>query len=134
MMKKIIALITVQLLYISSLSAQIITWSDITSQFTLPEGIKAFKGERQSPALKAWYLDIDLKQQSIAIRPYLSTVSAGKEGVAPFSQRVGAIAAINGGYFDVTGSTSFSAVVYPGEAGPWRRLSSPGLHPDGARP
>ncbi|HEX9973614.1 MAG TPA: phosphodiester glycosidase family protein, partial [bacterium] len=49
------------------------------------------------------------------LRPYLSTVAGGKEGVAPFTQRVGAIAAINGGYFDVNGSTSFSAVVYPNE-------------------
>ncbi|RQW06421.1 T9SS C-terminal target domain-containing protein [candidate division KSB1 bacterium] len=113
-MKKLIIKLSF-LLFVSSLSAQNITWTDITAQFTLPEGIKAFKGERESPALKAWYLDIELKQQSIAIRPYLSTVSAGKEGVAPFNQRVGAIAAINGGYFDVTGSTSFSAVVYPGE-------------------
>ncbi len=38
---------------------------------------------------------------------------AGAEGVADFCKRVGAIAAINGGYFG--GATSCSAVVYPGE-------------------
>lgn len=35
--------------------------------------------------------------------------------MAPFTQRVGAIAVVNGRYFDVTGATSFSAVVYPNE-------------------
>lgn len=112
-MKKFITFIIVFLLFNSCLSAQSLTWTDITSQFTLPEGIKIFRGERQSPALKAWYLTVDLNQKNIAVRPYLSTSAAGKEGVAPFCQRVGAIAAINGGFFG--DATSYSAVVYPNE-------------------
>lgn len=111
-MKKV-TIILFLLLLIASLSAQSLTWTDITSQFTLPDGIKIFQGERQSPPLKAWYLTVDLNQKNIAIRPYLSTSAAGKEGVAPFCQRVGAIAAINGGFFG--DATSYSAVVYPNE-------------------
>lgn len=112
-MKKIIIFILSSRIFISCLSAQSITWMDIASQFTLPQGIQFFQGERASPALKAWYLDVDLSRQDIAIRPYLSTIAAGKEGVAAFCQRVGAMAAINGGFFG--NSTSYSAVVYPNE-------------------
>lgn len=114
-MKKSIILLFLSLCFVSSLFSQTLTWTDITSQFTLPEGIKIFQGERGSPALKAWYLEVDLQQQQIAVRSYLSKAPGGKEGVAPFVQRVGAIAAVNGGYFDTNGATSYSAVVYPGE-------------------
>lgn len=113
MMKKVMTVIIVLLFSISSISGQSITWTDITTQFILPEGVEIFKGERQSPALKVWYLNVDLNNQAIGIRPYLSVVAEGKEGIVPFVQRVGAIAAINGGFFG--NSTSYSAVVYPGE-------------------
>ncbi|MDZ7335497.1 MAG: phosphodiester glycosidase family protein [candidate division KSB1 bacterium] len=114
-MKKFTTLITLLLLFASSLFAQSLTWVDVTRQFNMPEGIHLFQGERSSPPLKAWYLEVDLQQPHIAIRSYLSQAPGGKEGVAPFVQRVGAIAAVNGGYFDLNGSTSYSAVVYPGE-------------------
>ncbi len=113
-MKKSIVLL-LSLCFVSSLFSQSITWTDITSQFAVPEGVKIFQGDRPSPALKAWYLDVDVTNKNLAVRSYLSTIPAGKEGVAPFCQRVGAIAAVNGGYFDVNGTTSYSAVVYPGE-------------------
>jgi hypothetical protein len=113
-MKKSIILL-LSLCFVSSLFSQSITWTDITSQFAVPEGVKIFQGDRPSPALKAWYLDVDVTNKNLAVRSYLSTIPAGKEGVAPFCQRVGAIAAVNGGYFDVNGTTSYSTVVYPGE-------------------
>ncbi len=114
-MKKSIILLFVSLFFISSLFSQSLTWTDITAQFTLSEGVKIYQGEQKSPPLKAWYLRVDLQQQKIAVRSYLSQAPGGKEGVAPFVQRVGAIAAVNGGYFDLNGSTSYSTVVYPGE-------------------
>lgn len=114
-MKKFTIFINLLLLFASSLFAQSLTWVDVTPQFNLPEGIHLFQAERPSPPLKAWYLEVDMQQPAIALRPYLSQAPGGKEGVAPFCQRVGAIAAVNGGYFDTNGSTSYSAVVYPGE-------------------
>ena len=89
-----------------------ITWTDQTSSYSLPAGVKIFQGTRQNPILKAWYLDIDLHQADINVRPYISSV---KMGITNFTQTVGAFAAINGGYFDINSATSYSAVVYPGE-------------------
>jgi hypothetical protein len=94
---------------------QEITWQDVSANHNLPEGVELFRGTRGAPKLNTWYLDVDLSQPNLALRPYLAAISAGKEGVPAFCQRVGAFVAINGGYFDTNGSTSYSAVVYPGE-------------------
>lgn len=99
----------------SILFAQEFSWQDVSADFSLPEGVVLFQGISQSPKIKAWYLDVDFNQPNLALRPYLAAIPAGKEGVPAFCQRVGAVAAINGGYFDTNGTTSYSAVVYPGE-------------------
>ncbi|MCX8010455.1 MAG: phosphodiester glycosidase family protein [Ignavibacteria bacterium] len=99
------------LLLFTKLIAQTINWTDITNTTTLPNGVKLFKGERTSPALKAWYLDVDLNQKNIAIKPYLNPI--GKEGIVAFSQRFNAFASINGGYFNTSGTDSYSALVNP---------------------
>jgi len=91
------------------ISAQPINWTDISASQNLPAAVKLFAGERSSPALKAWYLEVDLSDTNYVILPYLSSV--GSEGIVPFSNRVGAVAAINGGYFNVINSTSVSSVV-----------------------
>jgi hypothetical protein len=97
---------------IFNLSAQDVTidWTDISSSYSLPNGAKIFEGERANPLLKAWYLDIDMNNSEIAVRPYISPTNLG---IVPFVQSVGVFAAINGGYFG--GSTSYSTVVYPKE-------------------
>ncbi|MBN2364925.1 MAG: T9SS C-terminal target domain-containing protein [Calditrichaeota bacterium] len=92
--------------------SQGITWTDRTSTVSLPQGVSFYKGERNNPLLKAWYIDIDLNNANIAVRPY---ISSSKKGIVQFTQSVGAFAAINGGYFDINSSTSYSAVVYPEE-------------------
>ena len=89
-----------------------ITWSKLGPPYQLPAGARLFQGQRQNPILKIWYLDIDLNQTAIAVRPYITST---KMGIVNFTQSVGAFAAINGGYFDINSSTSYSAVVYPGE-------------------
>lgn len=94
--------------------SQSITWSNITNNYpTLPEGVKLFRGERQSPPLKVWYLEINMKKADLGARPYVSKSSLGKEGITSFVQSYNAVAGINGGYFDTQSSTSYSAVVYP---------------------
>lgn len=96
------------------LYSQPITWNEITSQHpALPEGVKLFKGERSFPALQVWYLEVDMKKEGVAVRPYYSTAPGGKEGLVPFIQRFNSVAGINGGYFDLNSAASYSALVYP---------------------
>ena len=94
----------------SIVSAQTITWTEVTASYTLPAGVKVFKGTRSSPALIAYYLDVDLNNPSLAIKPYLTPV--GSELINSFVTRYNAIAGVNGGYFG--GTTSYSAVIQPG--------------------
>lgn len=90
-----------------------IVWNDITNNYpNLPKGVKLYKGTRSSPLLIAYYLDVDMNEPNIAVRPYI--ISNGiKKGITSFTSSVGAYAAINGGYFG--GSESYSACIYPGE-------------------
>jgi hypothetical protein len=87
-----------------------IAWTDTTEAFDFPEGITLYYGRRNSPALNIWVLDVDLNREDLAVRPYITTSIAP---VRTLAQRFNVYAAINGGYFG--GSTSYSAVVYPGE-------------------
>lgn len=98
--------------FTSLLSAQAITWNDISGQFTLPENVKIFKGTRTSPALNCWYIEVDLKKPGAVIKPYFNP--AGREGITAFSQRFNTIAGINGGYFDTQSGVSYSALANPG--------------------
>lgn len=92
------------------LVAQTIIWEERTADHVLPEGVRFFKGSRTSPVLEAWYLDVDLNQPDLMIRPYL----AGSGDIVPdLTEAFGAYAAINGGFFG--GSVSYSSVIYPNE-------------------
>jgi len=95
----------------SDTMAQTIEWRNISEQYSLPEGIQLYEGTRSSPALKAWYIEVDMKVATIGLVPYLA--ENGTETVTEFSKRIGAIAAINGGYFG--GNSSYSTVVQPGQ-------------------
>jgi len=105
-MKKIFLLFAVLSTIIFS---QTITWTEITSNYTLPTGIKVFSGERVSPVLKIFYIDVDMNNPDLVIHPYISS----NKTINNFVPFVGAYAGINGGFFG--GSSSFSAVVYPYE-------------------
>jgi hypothetical protein len=85
--------------------AQDYNWQEITEEYDLPEGIKAFR----ETTLNAWYLEVDLNVQEIIVHPYIGP----SQNLLPFAQSVGAIASINGGFF--SGSTSLSTVIYPEE-------------------
>ena len=97
-------------IFSSDTMAQTIEWSNISEQYSLPEGVQLYEGTRSSPALKAWYIDVDLTVAEIGLVPYLA--ENGTETVTEFSKRIDAIAAINGGYFG--GNSSYSTVVQPG--------------------
>jgi hypothetical protein len=100
------------LLFLSSqfVFPQTVTWQDITANYTLPQGIKVFHGSRTSPILSIWYLDADLNNSKLAVRPYVSGTSMT---LPSFTASVGAYAAVNGGYFG--GGVPYSAVIYPNE-------------------
>lgn len=87
-----------------------ITWTEITGNYSLPAGVKVFKGTRSNPKLQAFYFDVDLNNEQIAVRSYLTSSAANLKTLTP---RFGAIAAVNGGFF--SGSSSLSSVIYPGE-------------------
>lgn len=101
------------LLFIIPVSAQPITFTDVTNNYSLPAGVKLIKGERTTnPKLKLWYFDVDMNRTDVALKPYLNPV--GKEGITSFVTRLGAFAGINGGYFDTGSDASYSALIEPG--------------------
>lgn len=102
-MKKIILL----LFLFSTAAFSQITWTEKTSNYTLPTGIKVFSGQRASPVLKIFYIDVDMNNPDLVIHPYIGS----NKTINNFIPFVGAYAGINGGFFG--GSSSFSAVVYP---------------------
>jgi len=107
-------ILLVVLLFSLSVCAQNIIWSDVTFNYSsLPDGVKMFRGERQSPALKTWYIDVDMNNSGIGIKAYKSKSASGKEGITSFVPSYNAVAGINGGYFDTQTGASYSALVTP---------------------
>lgn len=93
----------------SPLFAQVI-WTDVSAEQKLPEGIKLFSGRQASPAMVAYYAEIDLKRKEYIVHPYFSETFRSTSAIA---SEKGAIIAVNGGYFSSSGSTS--AIVEPNE-------------------
>ena len=85
-------------------------WTDISTEQKLPEGIKLFSGRQTSPAMVAYYAEIDLKRKEYIVHPYFSESFRSTSAIA---SEKGAIIAVNGGYFSSSGSTS--AIVEPNE-------------------
>ena len=105
-MKKLLLLF---LLYTAIIFSQPITWTEITLNYTLPTGIKVFQGDRTSPVLKIFYIDVDMNNPDLVIHPYIGA----NKTINNFVPFVGAYAGINGGFFG--GSSSYSSVIYPYE-------------------
>ncbi|QBN17393.1 phosphodiester glycosidase family protein [Flavobacterium nackdongense] len=103
-MKKIISLF----LFFNALvlEAQNITWAQITSQHSMPKGVRVFSGEDPSIPLKIKYIDIDLNRSDLELTPILSST---KSSARNWAANLGALAVMNGGYFG--GNTSYSAVI-----------------------
>ena len=85
-------------------------WTDISTEQKLPKGIKLFSGRQTSPAMVAYYAEIDLKRKEYIVHPYFSESFRSTSAIASAK---GAIIAVNGGYFSSSGSTS--AIVEPNE-------------------
>ncbi len=108
MQKKICSILFV-LIFIFSGYAEDIIWTEDTT-VSLPDSIKLYKGTRTSPKLQAFYLDVNLKNAEIAVRPYFGVQTAT---LPVFTSAAGAYVAINAGFFG--GSTSYSTIISPGE-------------------
>ncbi|MFA6617571.1 MAG: phosphodiester glycosidase family protein [Candidatus Neomarinimicrobiota bacterium] len=91
-----------------TLSADDIIWTNISDAYEFPSSVKLFKGTRVAPALECFYLDVDLNDSLIAIRPYSSSSA---KNVKLFARDVNCIAAVNGGYFGA--NIPYSTVITP---------------------
>lgn len=109
-MKHTIFSIVACTLLLATISFSQIVWTDISSNYQIPAGVKIVQGERTSPFLRVYYIDVDGKNPGLAIRPYYSTPL---KIVTSLMQNVGAYAAINGGFFSTIPNLNLSAVVYP---------------------
>ena len=56
-------------------------------------------GQAASP--RAWSVDIDYNDQSLRAQPWLSKSATGRETGSAMAKQLGALVAINGGYFDM---------------------------------
>lgn len=92
----------------TSLNAQII-WNERSAEFSLPEGIRVFTGHQNSPAYQLHYIEFDMTNPDYILHPYWSSTY---KTTSAFSASVGAIAAINGGFFSA--SSSVSTMIEPG--------------------
>lgn len=109
-MKKFIIL-TLLFFSITMSIGQNLNWEDISSQYSsMPNSVKLYKASRTNPVLQIYYMDVDLNDESVAVRSYIRSTN----GTVPtLCNYFGCIAAINGGFFG--GNVSYSAVVYPDE-------------------
>jgi hypothetical protein len=87
----------------------------VPDQASLPDSVRVYEGfssyEDGAP-LRAWYVDIDYNDRSLAARSVLSNDASGKEVASSMAKKVGAFVAVNGGYFDM--SSQSGAHLQPG--------------------
>lgn len=84
-------------------------WNERSAEFNLPQGVRVFTGHQNSPAYLVHYVEVDMADPDIILHPYWSSTY---KATSTFSRDVGAIAAINGGFFSA--SSSVSSMVEPG--------------------
>ena len=92
----------------TSVNAQFI-WNERSSEFSLPQGVRVFTGYQNSPAYLLHYIEFDTKSQDYILHPYWSS---SYKATSNFSRDVGAVAAVNGGFFST--SSSVSTMIEPG--------------------
>lgn len=89
-----------------------INWIDITKEQGLPQGIEAFRDAGNSTTSESrFYLVVDPKNPFIQFETLLVPT---KDQVNTLATTYGYLAAINGGYFDLTNNTSYSSVITNG--------------------
>lgn len=94
------------------------TWTKLT--FDLPSSIQVYEGVARSERgekFRAWYADIDYSDLKLRAQPSLSGAPTKREAPSTQAQKVGALVAINGGYFDVVSdpAKTYSLVLQNGK-------------------
>lgn len=112
-MKSLLYIILLVFLCLPVRSQAQYVWTELSDNYELPEGIKLFQGVRSAPTKRVYYIEVDMNNENYVVHPYLSDAAT----TTNFSASVGAIAAINGGFFSGSGSTasSVSTLLEPGE-------------------
>jgi hypothetical protein len=84
-------------------------------QIDVPPSIRVFADTGAQP--RAWYVDIDYNDKSLHALPWLSASPTKRETSGAMAGKLGALVAINGGYFDMTGvpARTFSLVMRDGK-------------------
>ena len=78
------------------------TWTKLA--LNVPRSISVFAGDSvnaNGQPVKAWYADIDYSDRSLQARAALSSAASGRETTSALAKNIGALVAINGGYFDI---------------------------------
>ncbi len=88
--------------------------------FDLPPSIQVYEGVAHAPSgekFRAWYADIDYSDKSLRALPSLATTTSKREAPSTQAQKMGALIAINGGYFDVVSdpAKTYSLVLQNGK-------------------
>jgi len=109
-MKRLIVTLLLLFTSLNFSSAQMV-WTDVSADENLPEGVRLFSGLDAGKRVFAYYLEADMNNPSIIVHPYIGQARP----TTSFTSDVGAIAAINAGYFNVNTGGSVSAVVMPGQ-------------------
>lgn len=97
-----------------------LVWQKQTVSPALPPSISLYAGVsayEDGRPLRAWYLDIDYNDLDLRARPVLSQSPTGRETASSMARANGALVAINGGYFDMSGvpARTFSLVENDGK-------------------
>jgi hypothetical protein len=81
----------------------------------VPPSIRVFADAGTQP--RAWYVDIDYNDKNLRAVPWLSTSPTRRETGSAMAAPLGAMVAINGGYFDMMGvpARTFSLVMRDGK-------------------
>jgi len=73
----------------------------------LPPSIEVYEGQsrgEQNELFRAWRVEIDYSDETLQARALLSSDPSGRETTSAMAQKVKALVAVNGGYFDMQGS------------------------------
>lgn len=78
-----------------------LTWHPIDSlQAHLPEGVRVYAGQSETPPLRAWYAHINEPHPQITTRVVVSDdTTDNREATSSFARDLGACVVVNGGYF-----------------------------------
>ncbi len=93
-------------------------WHEMS--YDLPKTIRVYEGTALSARgekFRAWRADIDLSDRRLRVWPSLSSTPSGREKPSAQAQKIGALVAINGGYFQVEGdpAKTYSLVLRDGK-------------------